>query len=78
MAGVTGAATGVEVSWESVATRSYWLERAGDLGVAPLFTTVATNIPGIDGIRIFNDTGATGDNLYLSLSYRSGVIPGQG
>ncbi len=49
IATVTNAPVGLNVSWDSVSSRSYWLERGGDLGTAPTFQTIATNIPGVTG-----------------------------
>lgn len=70
MATVTNAPVGLAVSWDSVSSRSYWLERGGDLGAAPAFQTIATNIPGVPGVKIFNDLSATNGGPYF---YRVGV-----
>jgi hypothetical protein len=70
MATVTNEATGLNVSWESVATRSYWLERAEDMGAVPAFQTIATNLPGVAGSSTYNDTSATNGGTYY---YRVGV-----
>lgn len=70
MVSATNGATGANVTWQSVATRSYWLERATNLGVSTPFQTVATNLSGVAGLRIFSDTSATNGGPYF---YRIGV-----
>jgi parallel beta-helix repeat protein len=57
--GLTNFLSGVSVTWSSVATRSYWVQRATNLGVAAPFQTLATNIPGVDGVRTYVDIAAT-------------------
>lgn len=70
MVAATNSASGATVTWHSVATRSYWLERATNLGVASSFQTVATNIFGVAGSKTFTDTTATNGGPYF---YRVGV-----
>jgi hypothetical protein len=70
MGSATNGVSGLVVSWASVATRSYWLERASDLGATPSFQSMATNIPGVAGTKTFNDTSATNGGPYF---YRVGV-----
>ncbi len=70
MLSATNTPTGANVTWQSVATRSYWLERATNLGVATPFQTVATNIAGVVGTKTFTDTSATNGGPYF---YRVGV-----
>ena len=70
MGTATNGVTGLVVSWASVATRSYWLERGADLSVASPFQTIATNIPGVAGTKTYNDTSATNGGPYF---YRVGV-----
>jgi hypothetical protein len=70
MVNATNSPTGAKVSWQSVATRSYWLERATNLGVASPFQIVATNIAGVAGTKTFTDTSATNNGPYF---YRVGV-----
>jgi hypothetical protein len=70
MMSATNGAMGANVTWQSVATRSYWLERATNLGGAPSFRTVATNIAGAAGTKTFTDISATNGGPYF---YRVGV-----
>ena len=70
MGTATNGASGLVVSWASTNTRSYWLERASDLGAVPVFQTIATNLPGVAGTKTFNDTSATNGGPYF---YRVGV-----
>jgi hypothetical protein len=70
MGTATNGVTGLVVSWASVATRSYWLERGTDLGGPEPFETIATNIVGVAGTKTFNDTSATNGGPYF---YRVGV-----
>jgi hypothetical protein len=68
----TGTASGVAVSWESVNTRSYWLERASNLTAPPSFTIVASNLPGQVNMTTYTDTNAVGNSPFF---YRVGVQP---
>jgi hypothetical protein len=70
MGTTTNGVTGLVVSWASVATRSYWLERASDLAAVPVFQPIATNLPGVAGTKTYNDTSATNGGPYF---YRVGV-----
>jgi hypothetical protein len=66
MVSATNGAGGTLVTWQSVATRSYRLERSTDLGLASPFQTIATNIAGVIGMKTFLDTSTTngGPNFY--------------
>ena len=70
MVSAANSASGADVTWQSVATRSYWLERATNLGAAPSFASVATNIIGVAGTKAYTDTSATNGGPYF---YRVGV-----
>ena len=70
MVNATNSPTGADVTWQSVSTRNYWLERATNLAVASPFQTIATNIAGVAGLKTFTDTSATNAGPYF---YRVGV-----
>jgi hypothetical protein len=63
--------TGVEVTWQSVSNRSYFIERSTNLVANPPFAVLATGIPGQKGIAMFMDTNATGPGPFF---YRVGVV----
>jgi hypothetical protein len=62
--------TGVAVSWQSVTNRSYFVQRASDLGAQPAFNTVASGVAGKNATTSYTDTNATGTGSFL---YRVGV-----
>lgn len=66
----TGDLAGVTVRWQSVATRSYFLERASNLGAPPAFSLLTSNIVGQTGSTSFTDTNAVGSGPFF---YRVGV-----
>ena len=66
----TSGAPGIAVRWESVASRSYFLERGTNLETLPSLTTLVTNIPGQAGTTTYTDTNATGPGPFF---YRVGV-----
>jgi hypothetical protein len=68
----TGSASGITLSWESVDTRNYWLERATNLAPQPIFSIIAPNLPGQAGTTTYTDTNAT---VAGSFFYRVGVQP---
>jgi hypothetical protein len=68
----TGSASGLTVSWESVNTRSYWLERASNLAASPDFSTIASNLPGQSNTTTYTDTNAIGSGPFF---YRVSVQP---
>ncbi|NOS68491.1 MAG: PKD domain-containing protein [Verrucomicrobia bacterium] len=70
MVNATNSPNGKTVTWQSVATRNYWLERATSLALASPFQTIATNIVGVAGVKSFTDTSATNAGPYF---YRVGV-----
>lgn len=65
----TGDVSGVTVSWQSVSTRSYWLERATNLGTPP-FLTLRSNIAGQAGTTAYLDMNAINPGPFF---YRVGV-----
>jgi hypothetical protein len=62
--------SGVAVSWQSVAARTYFLERSTNLGVAPFFLPLSSNIVGQAGSTTLTDTNAAGVGPVF---YRVGV-----
>ena len=62
--------TNVTVTWQSVAGVSYVLERSTDLASPPVFTPLATGIPGQAGITAYADTNAPS---LAPVFYRVGV-----
>lgn len=66
----TKAASGITVSWQSVATRKYFLEHSADLGAQPPFSLVAGNIAGQAGTTSITDKNAFGTGPFF---YRVGV-----
>jgi hypothetical protein len=70
MMSATKAASGLNVTWQSVSNRSYYLERATDLSSASPFQSQATGIPGAADYTTYTDTTATNGGPYF---YRIGV-----
>jgi hypothetical protein len=66
----TNNGSGIVVSWQSVGTRIYFLERAANLGTPSPFSPIVNNISGKPGITSFMDTSATGPGPFF---YRVGV-----
>ena len=61
---------GVTVSWQSVNTRTYYLQRATNLAIQPAFTAIQSNIVGQAGTTSYTDTNAFGLAPFF---YRVGV-----
>lgn len=58
------------VTWESVAGKNYFVQRASDLSIQPPFTTIQSNIVGQAGTTSYLDTNASGNGPFF---YRVGV-----
>ena len=63
---------GLALSWESVTNRTYFLERASNLGTQPPFSLLASNIIGQPGTTSYTDTNAIGASPFF---YRVRVQP---
>jgi hypothetical protein len=66
----TNGMSGVTVSWQSVSNRTYFLERANNLGAAPPFSLLKSNITGQASVTSYTDTNAIGASPFF---YRVGI-----
>lgn len=67
---VANASTGLQVVWQSVSGKDYWIERSTNLSVHPAFSTIQTNYFVNTTVATFNDKTATNGGPYF---YRVGV-----
>jgi hypothetical protein len=66
----TNNVTDILVSWQSVSSRTYFLQRSVDLSASPSFSTIQSNIVGQVGTTSYLDTNAADAEL---LFYRVGI-----
>ncbi|MCW5551686.1 MAG: hypothetical protein KIS67_05895 [Verrucomicrobiae bacterium] len=66
----TNDASGITVTWQSVGNRTYFLERASNLGDHPAFSLLTSNIVGQLGTTSYTDTNTAGPSPFF---YRVGV-----
>ena len=66
----TNAVTGMKVTWQSVNTRTYYLQRGTSLSATPAFSALQSNLVGQANLTSFTHTSATNGDPYF---YRVGV-----
>ena len=66
----TDNASGIKITWQSVSGKTYYVARSSDLSAQPPFSTIQSNLFGLNGTTSFTDTQATNSVPYF---YRVGV-----
>jgi PKD repeat protein len=61
----TVTSSGPSLTWSSVSTRTYALERATDLTAVPAFTVIQPHIPGLEKTTTFIDTTTLGSGPFF-------------
>jgi hypothetical protein len=65
MVSATNGSFGLNVTWQSAATRIYAVERATNLGAPPSFQIIASNIIGLAGATTYTDPTATNSSVFF-------------
>jgi hypothetical protein len=65
MVSAANGSAGLNVTWQSTATRSYSLERATNLGAPVSFQIIASSIAGLPGATTYTDPNATNSSLFF-------------
>jgi hypothetical protein len=70
LASPSNSIAGVTVTWQSVNTRTYYLQSSANLSAQRAFTSIQSNLVGQTGSTSYTDTTATNGDPYF---YRVGI-----